>query len=300
RQGSQRLGRSADHRGAHPRRQARAHESSARQKGDRSQRLGGRGNIRGSSGRGPGKRRARSHCAAADAADGRKPRPGKIRRRGRDRRRSGQRRGRGRHPARRRDPGSRPQGRAQSRGLQKSDLGRAQRPGRAISGAARRLPCEPATGRRCGAAPFCCFWLRSARQSIHFRGAILVTSKLRFFSVSLVLLLVVTSTGLVFGAWYLKRLEDTVTEKFEGRKWVFPSKIYSDSYLLYVGAGVRLEDLAEKLRRLGYFESAGEPKAKGEYRILKADNSVEIYLHDFDFPAEHSKGVPVRIWLQGS
>ena len=128
----------------------------------------------------------------------------------------------------------------------------------------------------------------------------MVKSKLRLFSISLVVLLVVTSSGLVFGAWYLKRLEDTITEKFEGRKWVFPSKIYSDSYLLYVGAGLRLEDLAEKLRRLGYFESAAEPKAKGEYRIVKADNSVEIYLHDFDFPAEHSKGMPVRISLQGS
>ena len=128
----------------------------------------------------------------------------------------------------------------------------------------------------------------------------MVKSKLRFFSISLVVLLVITSTGLVFGAWYLKSLEDTITKKFEGQKWVFPSKIYSDSYLLYVGAGVRLEDLTEKLRRLGYFESAGEPKAKGEYRISKADNVVDIYLHDFDFPTEHSKGVPVRIALQGS
>jgi len=55
--------------------------------------------------------------------------------------------------------------------------------------------------------------------------------------------LVITSTGLVFGAWYLKQLENTVTEKFEGRKWVFPSKIYSDSYLLYVGAPLRSENL---------------------------------------------------------
>ena len=128
----------------------------------------------------------------------------------------------------------------------------------------------------------------------------MVKSKLRFFSISLVLLLVITSTGLVFGAWYLKSLEDTITAKFEGQKWSFPSKIYSDSYLLYVGAGVRLQDLTEKLRRLGYFESAAQPKAKGEYRVSKADNLIEIYLHDFDFPSERSKGVPVRISLQGS
>jgi len=128
----------------------------------------------------------------------------------------------------------------------------------------------------------------------------LIKSKLRIFSLSLVALLVITSSGLVFGAWYLKRLENTVTEKFEGRKWAFPSKIYSDSYLLYVGVGIRLEDLAEKLRRLGYFESLAEPRAKGEYRIAKSDNLIEIYLHDFDFPTERFKGVPVRISFQGT
>jgi penicillin-binding protein 1B len=125
-------------------------------------------------------------------------------------------------------------------------------------------------------------------------------SKLRIFSIVLVGLLVITSGGLVFGAWYLKQLENTVTEKFEGQKWVFPSKIYSDSYLLYVGINLRIDDLAEKLRRLGYYESAGAPDAKGEYRVQKARGVVEIYLHDFDYPTEHRKGIPVRISLQGT
>ena len=125
-------------------------------------------------------------------------------------------------------------------------------------------------------------------------------SKLRIFSIVLVALLVITSTGLVFGAWYLKQLEDTITEKFEGQKWFFPSKIYSDSYLLYVGINLRLDDLTDKLHRLGYYESAAAPKAKGEFRIQKSQGTVEIYLHDFDYPTEHRGGVPVRISLQGS
>ena len=125
-------------------------------------------------------------------------------------------------------------------------------------------------------------------------------SKLRFFSISLVVLLVVISTGLVFGAWYLKQLENTVTEKFEGKKWVFPSKVYSDSYLLYVGAPLRFESLLEKLRRLGYYETAGEPRTKGEYRISRSAGTIEIYLHDFDYPTEQFKGGPVRLSLQGN
>ncbi|MGH7853658.1 MAG: PBP1A family penicillin-binding protein [Candidatus Binatia bacterium] len=124
-------------------------------------------------------------------------------------------------------------------------------------------------------------------------------SNLRIFSIALVTLLVITSSGLIVGAWYLKGLEDTVTEKFEKPFSSFPSKIYSDSYLLYVGINVRVNELAEKLRRLGYFETASAPNRKGEYRVVR-QSSVEIFLHDFDFPTEQRQGVPVRISLQGT
>ena len=124
-------------------------------------------------------------------------------------------------------------------------------------------------------------------------------SNLRIFSIGLVALLVITSSGLVLGAWYLKDLEDRVTIKFEKPFADFPSKIYSDSYLLYVGISLRLEEFAEKLRRLGYFETQAVPKGKGEYR-LAGKGAVEIFLRDFDFPTEHRTGVPVRISLQGS
>ena len=125
-------------------------------------------------------------------------------------------------------------------------------------------------------------------------------SKLRIFSLSLIALLVVTSSGLVFGAWYLKQLEDKVSEKFEGQKWVFPSKVYSDSYFLYVGASLRIQDLSDKLHRLGYFETHTALKAKGEYRLAPKQELIEIYLHDFDSPTERFKGMPVRITLRGN
>jgi penicillin-binding protein 1B len=128
----------------------------------------------------------------------------------------------------------------------------------------------------------------------------LINSKLRIFSLSLIALLVVTSSGLVFGAWYLKQLEDKVSEKFEGRKWVFPSKIYSDSYFLYVGANLRIQDLSEKLHRLGYFETQTQPKAKGEFRLAAKEGRIEIYLHDFDSPTDRFLGIPIRITLQGN
>src|SRR5689334_2616631 len=132
------------------------------------------------------------------------------------------------------------------------------------------------------------------------RGRKLTQSKLRFLSISLVALLVVTSAGLIFGAWYFKQLENTVTEKFEGRKWVFPSKIYSDSYLLYVGAPLRPETLIEKLRRLGYYATTGELRAKGEYRTVRSSGTIDVFLHDFALPSEQFTGVPVRLSMQGN
>ncbi|HEX2932727.1 MAG TPA: PBP1A family penicillin-binding protein [Candidatus Binatia bacterium] len=128
----------------------------------------------------------------------------------------------------------------------------------------------------------------------------MIKSKLRIFSISLVALLVVTTSGLVFGAWYLKQLEDQVTKKFEKPFTTFPSKIYSDNYLLYVGSNLRLDDFTDKLRRLGYFESQGAPKTKGEFRIARPEGLIEIYLHDFDYPTEQFKGSLVRIGLRGA
>ena len=125
-------------------------------------------------------------------------------------------------------------------------------------------------------------------------------SKVRIFSISLVALLLITSSGLVFGSWYLRRLEETVTNKFEGQKWPLPSKVYSDSNLLYVGINLRLDEFKDKLRRLGYREIQTAPRAQGEYRYQQAAGVLQIYLHDFVYPTETLKGYPVRLSLQGS
>jgi penicillin-binding protein 1B len=125
-------------------------------------------------------------------------------------------------------------------------------------------------------------------------------SNLRFFSISLIVLLLITSGGIVLGSWYLRTLEDTVTAKFDGQKWRFPSKIYSDSYLLYAGMNLRTEDFLEKLRRLGYQETKAAPDGKGEYRFQRSSGLLDIFLHDFSYPTETFKGVPIRISLQGN
>lgn len=100
-------------------------------------------------------------------------------------------------------------------------------------------------------------------------------------------------------AWYIKHLESVVTAKFEGQKWKFPSKIYSDTHLLYPGMATSVTDLEAKLRRLGY-RSAATVRAKGEYRIVKRDGILELYLHDFLYPGGPFRGFPARLVWQGN
>ena len=124
-------------------------------------------------------------------------------------------------------------------------------------------------------------------------------SRYKTLKFALLFLFLLLASGIIFGAWYVRSLDDIVTTKFEGKKWQFPSKIYSDTYLLYVGINLRMEELGEKLRRLGYREVQNAITARGEYRFLKREGLLEIYLHDFAYPLEEFKGFPVRITSQG-
>jgi len=103
--------------------------------------------------------------------------------------------------------------------------------------------------------------------------------------------------GVGIGLWYMSYLQEVVTAKFEGRKWNLPSKVYSDSYLLYPGIAVQTEELGEKLRRLNYRQTQEMPRSRGEYRIQKDEGLVEIYLHKFLYPLGVFVGLPVRLIL---
>jgi len=125
-------------------------------------------------------------------------------------------------------------------------------------------------------------------------------SRFRVFRAVFLFLVFFSATGIFLSTRYLKTLERTVTAKFQDPKYKIPSKIYSDPFLLYLGMNLRMKDLRTKIRRLDYRESRKAPAAKGEYRFLKRHSLLEIYLHDFAYPLESFKGIPVRIALQGT
>lgn len=96
--------------------------------------------------------------------------------------------------------------------------------------------------------------------------------------------------GVLLYCLYLAILIDT---RFSGRRWSIPSKVYSDSTLLFPGQQLNRPLLINKLRRLEYRNIAHAPQSSGEMQIL--GSSMEVYLHDLEMPAKKQKGFPVKI-----
>jgi len=99
--------------------------------------------------------------------------------------------------------------------------------------------------------------------------------------------------------WYYVRQWDTVvTEKFRTHRWNFPSKIYSDTVLIYPGMDLKAMNFFERLTSLGYQPVHGDLTRKGDYT---ADNrQIDLYLHDFAYPGVEGAGRPVRLSLAGN
>ncbi|MFH2042722.1 MAG: transglycosylase domain-containing protein, partial [Acidobacteriota bacterium] len=96
--------------------------------------------------------------------------------------------------------------------------------------------------------------------------------------------------GILLYCWHLSVL---IEERFSARKWSIPSKVFSDSTLLYPGQQVNRSLLKNKLLRLEYRNVPHGPKKSGEMRVQGSD--LELYLHDLDMPSKKRKGFPVKI-----
>jgi len=121
--------------------------------------------------------------------------------------------------------------------------------------------------------------------------------KRRSKKVSLKRLLVFTTLGLVVVitclALYMWHLSTVIDKRFSARRWSMPSRVYSDSMLLYPGQTVNLKLFYEKLNHLDYRDVSREPEMKGE--MYRKGSVLDIYLHDFKTPSKQREGFPVRI-----
>ena len=90
--------------------------------------------------------------------------------------------------------------------------------------------------------------------------------------------------------WYLSVQID---ERFSGRRWSVPSRIFSDITILYPGQKINRTLFHEKLHRLGYRDVGHEPQSKGELRT--STTSVDLFLHDLNVPSRRREGIGVKI-----
>jgi len=112
--------------------------------------------------------------------------------------------------------------------------------------------------------------------------AMVVLKKLPLF---LTVALLITLVCLGAYSWFLSY---KVTERFSARRWRMPSKVYSDTMVLYTGQRLDVDDLFKKLMRIGYRERNTAPVRPGEFQINP--NSLNVFLHDLETPWEKRAG----------
>jgi penicillin-binding protein 1B len=108
-------------------------------------------------------------------------------------------------------------------------------------------------------------------------------------------LLIFVSLGLTLYCWNLSHLID---KRFSGRRWSVPSRVLSDTTILYPGEGVNRSLLEEKLGHLGYRKSSRNPTKKGDMRI--SSSQLEIFLNDLKTPQQAREGFPAVVSFSGS
>jgi len=109
--------------------------------------------------------------------------------------------------------------------------------------------------------------------------------------VGIILLLIILGTA-AYG-WSLSK---DIEKRFSGRRWSIPSKVYSDSTILYPGQEINPELFFDKLKGLGYREVPYKPAQKGELR--RKGDILDLFLNDLNLPIQKREGFPVEITIR--
>jgi len=103
-------------------------------------------------------------------------------------------------------------------------------------------------------------------------------------------LVIATLLGVGVYGW---RLSKEIENRFSARRWRLPSKVYSDSFMLYPGQRINRHLLLSRLKRLYYRPTNHRPNQKGEMR--SRGETIELFLNDLDLPWRKREGFPVTI-----
>lgn len=121
--------------------------------------------------------------------------------------------------------------------------------------------------------------------------------KIAILSVAILALFCIPPALYYFSIYY-RALEQEVVTRFSGKRWNIPSRIYSDTTIVY--AGQNLDDLGffERLARLNYHRTdPGHVTTRGEYSFDAKRGDLVIFLHSFAYPYGNFGGQLVSIAL---
>src|SRR5579863_3105338 len=117
--------------------------------------------------------------------------------------------------------------------------------------------------------------------------------------VGAIVLFAVPPTLWLFFSYY-HQLENEVVARFSGKRWNIPSRIFSDSILIYPGQNLQDLGFFERLARLNYHPvDPGKVSTRGEYSFDRKSGKLDIFLHSFAYPYSNFGGELVEITLKG-
>src|SRR5579885_367624 len=91
-------------------------------------------------------------------------------------------------------------------------------------------------------------------------------------------------------------LEQEVVTRMSGKRWNIPSRIYSDSTIIYPGQNLKDIGFFERLARLNYHRTdPGKVSARGEYSYNATTGKLAIFLHSFAYPYRQFGGELVEL-----
>lgn len=124
--------------------------------------------------------------------------------------------------------------------------------------------------------------------------------KIALFGVGGLLLFAVPPILYFFFSYYYV-LQNEVIERFSTRHWNIPSRIYSDSTLIYPGLDLDSVGFFERLARLNYHRvQSATPPGRGEFSYEPARGRLVIFLHRFSYPYDEFPGEMVELKLAGN
>ncbi len=97
---------------------------------------------------------------------------------------------------------------------------------------------------------------------------------------------------LVFLFIYVAYLDVVIRQKFDGKKWALPARVFARPLELYQGYEITYEQFIRELKSANY-KLGYSPKIPGTYSKIK--NGFRIKTREFSFSDENSKSIPIEV-----